>query len=454
MQVMGLLANACFFWYLALFSASFSTAISLQLLLAGLVLVFLLPMAFGRWVNERLCSGGLKLGTVLLRNVMFFAPYTALTVWSLYWLYPGWTGGLPAVLFHTFWQSLYWLLGTFRAYKPDANTASEPMGISVAGAPAILLLASLGASVSAVLLCIGLWYFSLIFALAAKTGGSIRRGVVFLHSLIPLTLAVVAVFAVFSGSLDQFFSQIQRLLLAIWQLILMLLKLLDTPPDEYPAWENNPKVLDAVMERAQEQGAISILPFIILCICFAIVCIVLLVRQIIWLLNFRLAKRAPATLHRSRPRLKEAFLEVMRTLVRLMRGLAHVAQTTIRSSIRLARLIGKKLKKCLFLILPSKTPSESVLRSYRGLLRCGYLLHIHRARYETPTEYLTRLQTLSLRRSIAIPEAQTLTSRFIEMQYGGVVPSWRTATECRRMLRQIRRTYFVAQFIPASKRAL
>ncbi len=455
MQATALLAISCFFWYLALFTASFSTAASLELLLAGLIAVFLAPMALGRWVNEKLCGGGQKLGVVILRNFMLFVPYAASTVWCLYWLYPGWTGGLSAALFHTFWQALYWLLGTLAVYWPAANAASSSMHISVAGAPAILLLASLGAPVSTVLLCIGAWYFSLIFTLAAKAGGPVRRGVVFLHSLIPLALAAIAVLAVFSGSLDQFFAQIKHLLLVIWQWILMLLKLLDTPPGEYPLWEDNAKVLDAVMERAQEQGPVSMLPLIILSLCFAVVCIVLLVRQIIRLLSFRLPERAPAALRRrERPRLGEALLAAMRALSRLIQRLGRVARAAVRGIIRLARLAGRKLKKWWCAILPPKTPGEAVLRSYRGLLRWGHLLRIHRARFETPSEYLTRLQALALRRPIAIAEAQTLTWRFIEMQYGGMAPSWQTAAECRQLMRRIWRAHLAAPLTSELKRIL
>lgn len=438
MHITALIGMCCFLWYLALWSTIFSSATTLVTLAAALGLVCLAPRALGRLTNERLCVGGLKLGSILLRNAAVFLPYTALTV-GLFILFSDRTDHVSTALYHTGGQALFWLLGALAVYLPDKNSQPVSPSLCIFGAvPAILLLANTGAQISVVLLCVMGWYFSLVFSLAAKSKAPLSQAAVLLHSLIPLAAVVLTVGLVFSGSLNMFFTQVKQLLLAIWQLILMLLKLLDTPPGEYNLGEQRAKAFEEAITLAQEYGPVNTLPIIIFGICFAVITFVMLVRLLIGLLNLRLPQKAPAT----RPSWRSAagLPAAIRLLGLLLRGLAEGALAMALALARLIRLLYRLGKKRLLALMPPKTPLESVLRSYRGLLGFGHLLRIHHIRSETPMEYLARLQALSLRRPVPLAEAQALTWHFVAVQYGGVVPSWQTAAECRRLLRKIRRS--------------
>lgn len=438
MHMTALIGMCCFLWYLALWATVFSSAATLVTLAAALGLVFLVPRGLGRLTNERLCVGGLKLGTTLLRNAAVFLPYTALTVGLFVW-FSNRTNNVSAALYHIAGQALFWLLGALAVYLPDNNSQIIPPSLCIfAAVPAILLLANTGAQVSVVLLCVVGWYFSLVFSLAAKSKTPSSQAAVLLHSLIPLAVVILTVGLVFSGSLNLFFSQVKHLLLMVWQLILMLLKLLDTPPDAYALEERKSKAFDEAIALAQEYGPVNTLPIIIFGICFAVITLVMLVRLLIGLLSLRLPHKAPAA--RSPWRSGAGLPAAIRLLGLLLRGLAEGALAVALALARLARLLCRLAKKRLLALMPPKTPLESVLRSYRGLLGYGHLLRIHHTRSETPMEYLDRLQALSLRRPVPLTEAQALTWHFVAVQYGGVVPSWQTAAECRRLLRKIRRS--------------
>ncbi len=439
MHITALIGMCCFLWYLALWATVFSSAPTLVTLAAALGLVCLIPRALGRLTNERLCAGGLKLGGTLLRNVTVFLPYTALTVGLLLLLF-GRADNISTALYHTAGQALFWLLGALAVYLPDKNRQIISPSLCIFTAvPAILLLANTGVQASVVLLCVVGWYFSLVFSLAAKSEAPMSQAAVLLHSLIPLAAVMLTVGLVFSGSLNGFFTQVKHLLLAIWQLILMLLKLLDTPPGEYALEESRSNAFDEAIALAQEYGPVNPLPIIILGACFAIMTFVMLVRLLVGLLNLRLPQKAPVS---ARPlwRSGAGLLSAIRLLGLLLRGLADGVLVAALALARLVRLLYRIGKKRLLALIPPKTPLESVLRSYRGLLGFGRLLRVHRTRSETPMEYLARLQALSLRRPVPLAEAQALTGYFVAVQYGGVAPSWQTAAECRRLLRKIRRS--------------
>ena len=436
MRITALMGMLCFLWYLALWGASFSAATTLASFAAALLLVCLLPMALSRRVNERLSMGGLRLGGALLRNVLVFLPYAALVVW-LFAQFSGRVGDRSAALYHAVGQALFWLLGALAVYLPDRSEPASPSLCLFAAAPAILLLSATDAQISVVLLCVIGWYFALVFSFAAKSGAALSRAVVFSHSLIPLTVVALAVGLVFSGSLNLLFAQVKQLLLTLWQLLLMLLSLLDAPPEQHDLWPQHYPSLEELLK--QEQGPANPLLIIILGVCFAAMLLVLLVRLTVRLLRLRLPQRPPAA-RRPKGRLGAGLREVLRLLGLLLQGLAGGARALAQALARFARRLCRWGKKRLLALLPPKTPTESVLRSYRGLLRLGRLLRVHYTRSETPMEYLARLQALSPQPPLALAEAQALTWHFVAVQYGGVAPNWQTAAECKRLLRRIRRS--------------
>lgn len=436
MSITALMGMLCFLWYLALWGASFSAATTLASFASALLLVCLLPMALSRKVNERLSMGGLRLGGALVRNIIVFLPYAATTVW-LFAQFSDRAGDRSAALYHAAGQALFWLLGALSVYLPDNRQPASPSLCVFAAAPAILLLSATDAQLSVLLVCVIGWYFALVFSFAAKSGAALSRAIVFSHSLVPLAVVVLAVGLVFSDSLNLIFAQVKQLLLTLWQLLLMLLSLLDTPPEAQDLWPQQYPSFEELLE--QDRGPANPLPIIILGVCFAAILFVMLVRMIIRLLRLRLPQRSPVA-HRPKGRLGAGLREVLRLLGLLLQSLAGGARALAQALARFARQLCRWGKKRLLALLPPKTPTESVLRSYRGLLRLGRLLRVHYARSETPMEYLERLQTPSLQSPLALTETQALTWHFVAVQYGGVAPSWQTAAECKRLLRQIRRS--------------
>lgn len=435
MHTTALMGMCCFLWYLALWSAAFSAAVTPVMLAVALGLVWP-ARALGWLTNARLCAGGSKLGGTLLRNMAVFLPCTALTV-GLFMLLFDRTANTSEVLYHMAGQALFWLLGALPVYLPENSRPAAPSLCIFAAVPAILLLANT-AQVAVVLLCVAGWYFSVVFSLAARSQAPLSRTAVLLHSLIPLAAVVLTVGLVFSGSLNMLFAQVKQLLLMLWQLILMLLKLLETPPEAYALEEIRGRAFEEALELAQRRGPVNMLPILVLGVCLAAAMLVMLVRLLIRLLNLRLTKKTPAARLPRRPR--AGLTAAIRLLGQLLRGLADGLLAAALALARLVRLLWHSVKKRLRVLLPPKTPTESVLRSYRGLLRLGRLLRVPHTRSETPMEYLARLQALSLRRPVLLAEAQALIGHFVAVQYGGAVPSWQTAAECRRLLRKIQRS--------------
>lgn len=429
MNTMALTGIACDLWYLVFYYVSFAAPVEPGFLAAQGLLVMVLPMALGRAYNARLFAAGPTVLQVVLRNAALFLLYAAPAVWCLTRAFADWTGNVAAGIYHAVWLAAMWLLGMLAAYRGHRDRSSATaLYTAVAGIPAILLLSRMAFSAPILLMLIGIWYFSLVFALAVNGSKPTHRSIVLFYALVPCLLTGILCAVVFSGSLSSFIRQVQNFLLAVWHILLKLLALLDAPRQGMA-----PSQSGAVMGEIPEQLQSPYTPagwavFLLLGMALAILAAALL-RQLIQLLKIRIAPRDCVS-HQAKPSLATRFRACLWAVARFFRALVRFAVQAIK---RLSRRAGALLAA----LLPPRTPRQAVQRSYLSLLRWGLLLRVPRLPSETPLEYLMRLERAASKRPVALENAWELTRRFIDVQYGGVVPDWQMAAECRRLLRRI-----------------
>jgi hypothetical protein len=444
----ALISFSAYCWFLAFFYEITKTYPSPQLVLIQLLLVFGLPAVLGCRTTRTLLYKGPTLWKLVYVNGMAFLAYTAASIWSfLYLLGAGsptvWPLSRSAAQYDTVWQLAMWLCGALLAVNAGKRklnlTRSGILWISFSAVPAILLLAGMGFSATAIITAVAAWYFLLAFSLAADQNVPRHCGFLLLHSLVPCLMATLAITVVFTSEFKLLLDGLLRALMAVKDLLLWLLSFIFREPKAYEA---DPDWLDSLKKDIripeEKEAADPTLLF-----CLGAVVFVVVAGTAVWnlykLLRTRLApveRRAPAAKRSLFSELRAALKQILRFARNLGKCFPAACRFLLRGIVRMKNAVVSGIRT----MLPPRSPQEAIERAYLRFLRWGRRrMRVRRNIAETPLEYANRLEKAAAEPSFPGQDVLTLTDCFLQVKYGGQGADWKTARQCAGYLKNIKK---------------
>lgn len=421
--------------------------------LAGFLLLAVLPTFIGFFSNRSLLTTGPTVLKLAIINLLQYLLYAALTVLAgtlvkahllktspelLYW---------KAYLFPSSWQLLSWLCGLYFVFKATGPEAVDrPANIQaleislVLVIPAVFLLTYNGFPASLLMLLITCWFMTLALTLAVEgTGFSaasvIRYDLIIFHAVIPSLAAVIIFLAAFWGQVRSLLQTAQKALVALWALLIYLLKLI---PAGSPAAPLPDPGITSLSMKAGEMEQVPRMPLWFYAPFIALGLLLLFIG--LWGLINLLKTRLSAA-----PRTPQRKYSLFRGLAQFWRWLAVLAWKLLTSCWGLFKWIcvpvGKLRQKIMVVLrglLPAKTPDQKIFRVYEIFLRLGRRFGCPRKTCETPLEYVRRLQTSGKIELFPGEEVEELTSLFLKARYSHEPVSWQQAAISEQLLKIIR----------------